>query len=100
VRLFNVEGNMPGLSWAEFGLPVVLIGAVLVIAVAALTLHLLFPPVTSSQSQHTPAPYTPRRCPSCHHELEKVERYGVAVETCPGCHGVWLSQDKMEQIIG
>jgi len=91
---------MPGLSWPEFGLPVVLIGAVLVIAVAALILHLLFPPVTSSQSRQPTALHTPRRCPSCHRELEKVVRYGVAVEVCPGCHGVWLSQDKIEQIIG
>jgi Zn-finger nucleic acid-binding protein len=32
--------------------------------------------------------------------MDKVERYGVAMEVCPGCHGVWLSQDKIEQIIG
>ncbi len=33
-------------GWSEFGFPALLLGAVMVIALATLALHLLFPPAT------------------------------------------------------
>lgn len=33
-------------GWSEFGFPALLLGAVIVIALATLALHLLFPPTT------------------------------------------------------
>jgi hypothetical protein len=88
------------LGLAGFGLPTVLVGAVLVIAIAALILHLLFPPARSTPPERTTQSNRPRRCPSCQEELGQVEHRGVQMETCPRCHGVWLSPGKLDQMIG
>jgi hypothetical protein len=91
---------MLGFGLAGFGLPAVLVGSVLVIAIAALILHLLFPPAKSTQPRRAALPNVPRRCPACQEEMGQVERRGVQMETCPRCHGVWLSPGKLDQMIG
>ena len=82
-----------------FGVPAVLLGAVLVITIATLLLHFLFPPAKGSPRQATP-PDNRTRCPLCHENLDRAELHGVTLEVCPRCRGVWLSQDKLEQIAG
>jgi Transcription factor zinc-finger len=94
-----LEGTMPELDLTGFGVPALLIGAVVVITMATCLLHLLFPPAKSVDSRRTTPPNMPNRCPSCQQGLDKVERHGIQIEICPRCQGVWLSQDKLEQII-
>jgi len=89
---------MPNLSLAELGVPAVLVGAVIVITMATLLLHLLFPPV--KRSRRTGLRISRIRCPLCDQGLVHTERAGTLLQTCPQCHGAWLSQDKLEQIIG
>ncbi len=38
-------------------------------------------------------------CPACDSNLKPAEREGVEVDYCPQCHGVWLDQGELEQII-
>ena len=38
-------------------------------------------------------------CPVCGDRLRAVEKYGVEVEICPGCKGVWLDRGELETII-
>jgi transposase-like protein len=90
---------MHGLGMTELGVPALLVGAVLVIAVATLLLHLLFPPLKRS-SRRTGLRIRRIRCPRCDQNLDRVERGGISVETCPRCQGAWLSQDQLEQITG
>jgi Zn-finger nucleic acid-binding protein len=39
------------------------------------------------------------KCPVCDTSLKLGDREGVEVDYCPKCHGVWLDQDELEQII-
>jgi hypothetical protein len=86
-------------SLIRYGVPVFLIGAVVIIALAMLVLHLLFPPTKSKRAQRTVLFCKPERCPLCQQVLEKVERYGVGLKVCSRCQGMWLSQDQLEQIM-
>lgn len=88
---------MPDLSLSELGVPVFLVGAVIVIALATLLLHLLFPPVR--RSRRSGLHIRRIRCPLCDQHLDRVERGGVSVDICPHCQGGWLSREKLEQII-
>jgi len=90
---------MPDLSLAGLGVPVFLLGAVIVITMATLLLHLLFPP-TRRSARRAKLPKRRLRCPLCSQNLDRVELGGVSVRACPHCQGVWLSQDKLQQIIG
>jgi hypothetical protein len=83
-------------SLTELGVPALLLGAMLVIAVATLLLHVLFPPAKSTPLKRTP----PQLCPSCQQPLNEAERWGIRLNVCPRCQGVWLDQGKLEQIIG
>lgn len=38
-------------------------------------------------------------CPVCGDRLRGVEKYGVEIEICPGCKGVWLDRGELETII-
>ena len=38
-------------------------------------------------------------CPVCGDQLRAVEKYGVEIEICPGCKGVWLERGELETII-
>jgi hypothetical protein len=93
------EVNMLDDSLIGYGVPVLLIGAVVVIALATLVLHLLFPPAKGKRRRRNVLFHRPRYCPLCHYVLAEVERYGVGIQVCPSCQGVWLSQGKLEQIM-
>ena len=82
-----------------FGVPAFLLGAVLVITIATLLLHFLFPPAKGSRRPSAPRDNS-TRCPLCQQNLDRAELHGVSMEVCPRCQGVWLSQDKLEQIAG
>jgi len=89
---------MPELGLTGFGVPALLIGAAVVIAMATLLLHLLFPRTKSIDSRRITSPQVARNCPLCQERLDEVERHGIQMEVCPRCQGVWLSQGKLEQI--
>jgi Zn-finger nucleic acid-binding protein len=40
------------------------------------------------------------QCPACDERLREVERYGVMVDICPGCKGVWLDRGELEKVAG
>jgi phage FluMu protein Com len=90
---------MHGFGLAELGAPAFLVGAVIVITMATLLLHLLFPPAQRS-SRRVGLRIRRIRCPLCDQSLNRAEIGGVRVAACPDCKGVWLSQDKLEQILG
>jgi Zn-finger nucleic acid-binding protein len=39
-------------------------------------------------------------CPQCQQPLNPIERWGVHLEVCQQCQGVWLQSGELEQIIG
>ncbi len=89
---------MPDLSLAGLGVPLLLLGGVIVIAVATLLLHLLFPPTRQSVRRARQRLWR-IRCPLCDQSLHLTEIGGVSVLICRCCQGVWLSRDKLEQIL-
>ena len=38
-------------------------------------------------------------CPVCGDRLRAVEKYGVEVDICPGCKGVWLDRGELDTIL-
>lgn len=38
-------------------------------------------------------------CPVCDARLRAVEKYGVEVDICPDCKGVWLDRGELEKIL-
>jgi Zn-finger nucleic acid-binding protein len=38
-------------------------------------------------------------CPVCGERLREIEKYGVQIDVCPGCKGVWLDRGELEKII-
>jgi hypothetical protein len=90
---------MPGDSLIRHGVPVLLIGAVVIIALATLVLHLLFPPNKRKRTRRTVSFPKSERCPLCQQVLDRAERYGVGIKVCSRCQGIWLSQDQLEQIM-
>lgn len=38
-------------------------------------------------------------CPVCDGKLREIEKYGVTVDICPGCKGVWLDRGELEKIV-
>lgn len=38
-------------------------------------------------------------CPVCDGKLREVQKYGVTVDICPDCKGVWLDRGELEKII-
>lgn len=40
------------------------------------------------------------KCPRCEDvELLEVQRYGVLIDTCPSCGGMWLDRGELAKII-
>jgi hypothetical protein len=37
-------------------------------------------------------------CPRCGAALEVIERHGVALDSCPKGHGIWLDAGELEEI--
>ncbi|HEY3378005.1 MAG TPA: zf-TFIIB domain-containing protein [Armatimonadota bacterium] len=38
-------------------------------------------------------------CPVCDAPLRAIQKYGVEIDICPGCKGVWLDRGELEKII-
>lgn len=38
------------------------------------------------------------QCPVCDEKLREIERYGVTVDICPACKGVWLDRGELEKV--
>lgn len=38
-------------------------------------------------------------CPVCDGKLREIEKYGVTVDICPGCKGVWLDRGELDKIL-
>ena len=39
------------------------------------------------------------KCPKCGGTLETVPLSGIQIDRCPDCHGVWLDNGEIEQIM-
>lgn len=40
-----------------------------------------------------------RSCPVDSRPLQHLDRFGVALDYCPGCGGVWLDRGELEKIV-
>ncbi|ACX52262.1 putative cytoplasmic protein [Ammonifex degensii KC4] len=40
-----------------------------------------------------------KECPVCHVPLKEVPRYGVLLDVCSRCRGVWLDGGELEKVI-
>ena len=39
------------------------------------------------------------KCPKCGADLDTVDHYGVQVDRCPECHGVWFDAGEVETLV-
>ena len=39
------------------------------------------------------------KCPLCDERMREVERYGVTIDICPSCKGVWLDRGELDKLI-
>lgn len=39
-------------------------------------------------------------CPNCDVSMQNVNRFGVELDMCPSCRGVWLDRGELEKILG
>lgn len=39
------------------------------------------------------------QCPVCDERLREVDRFGVQVDICPSCRGVWLDRGELDKIL-
>ncbi len=39
------------------------------------------------------------QCPVCGTPMREIERFGVMVDICPSCKGVWLDRGELDKII-
>ncbi len=39
------------------------------------------------------------QCPVCDARLRAIEKFGVEIDICPECKGVWLDRGELEKII-
>ena len=91
---------MADLDTIGLGMPALLVGAVVIIGIAALILHFLFPPAGRKPRRRSGLSRVSKRCPSCREKLDEVEQHGIRMDVCPCCQGVWLSPGKLDQIVG
>lgn len=94
------EVKMHGLGTGGLGAPALLVGGVLVVALVALALHLLFPTTKTKPVGAMVLSRMARLCPACQTKLTRAERNGLEIEICPDCQGIWLTEGKLEQITG
>ena len=38
------------------------------------------------------------RCPNCTSEMRLSNKYGVEIDHCPRCRGVWLDRGELEKV--
>ena len=39
------------------------------------------------------------QCPVCDERMKEFERFGVSIDICPGCKGVWLDRGELDKLI-
>lgn len=39
------------------------------------------------------------QCPVCGTPMREIERFGVMIDICPSCKGVWLDRGELDKII-
>lgn len=39
------------------------------------------------------------QCPVCNGRLRAIEKYGVEIDICPECKGIWLDRGELEKIL-
>ena len=39
------------------------------------------------------------QCPVCGTAMREIERFGVMIDICPSCKGVWLDRGELDKII-
>lgn len=39
------------------------------------------------------------QCPVCGTTMREVERFGVLIDICPSCKGVWLDRGELDKIV-
>ncbi len=39
------------------------------------------------------------RCPNCSGEMREVRKYGVHIDYCPVCRGIWLDRGEVDKIV-
>jgi Zn-finger nucleic acid-binding protein len=37
-------------------------------------------------------------CPVCETQMKEIEKYGVEIDICPQCKGVWLDRGEIDKI--
>lgn len=40
-----------------------------------------------------------KECPVCHRPLKEIPKYGVNIDVCPTCRGVWLDRGELEKVV-
>lgn len=38
-------------------------------------------------------------CPVCETQMKEIEKYGVDIDICPQCKGVWLDKGEIDKIV-
>jgi len=38
-------------------------------------------------------------CPVCNGRLHAIEKYGVEIDICPDCKGIWLDRGELDKIL-
>ncbi|NLU50647.1 MAG: hypothetical protein GXX09_09630 [Syntrophomonadaceae bacterium] len=38
-------------------------------------------------------------CPICRSPLQEIPKYGVLIDVCPECRGIWLDQGELQKIL-
>jgi len=39
------------------------------------------------------------RCPKCRFRMDEVNEYGITLDRCPGCQGVYFDDGEVDQLI-
>ena len=42
--------------------------------------------------------YSDMQCPKCLAQMQLMQRYGVDIDYCPSCKGVWLDRGEIDKI--
>lgn len=40
-----------------------------------------------------------KECPVCHSPLKETPKYGVLIDACLNCKGVWLDRGELEKVV-
>jgi hypothetical protein len=93
LKTTSVDGDesMAEIELAKFEIPAILISAVVLIAMATLLLHVLFP---AAKGHSTGAAFDgqPGRCPVCQQIMDEVRRHGMRIQICARCQRVWTTK--------